>query len=144
MANTNCNIDNGTPPTMSCGQVTLNYNDTLTLGIGTGFTNPTTTSITQVNFYNSVNGGKGPTLKGQWKRQGTYTLPTGISAATSGSGVIFTDTDSGNVDEDYYYNVIATDSTTHGNFTADPELVVRKRVRPPAARAPRPDIAPDA
>ena len=55
MANTNCNIDNGTPPTMSCGQVTLNYNDTLTLGIGTGFTNPTTTSITQVNFYNSVN-----------------------------------------------------------------------------------------
>jgi hypothetical protein len=119
------NVNYGTPPTMSCGQVTLYKDDTLTLGIGTGFTG--TWDIVMVTFYDSVNGQQGPNIKGVWKRSPqTPELPTGLSATQTTQGVVFADTGS---NQRYYYTVTVSNGTDRLT-TTDPELVIRKSSGP--------------
>jgi len=142
--NTECAMNNGTPnPTMGCGAVTLNYLDTLTLTIGSGFPDPANLYITEIDFYEYINETtKGPLL-GSWKRHGPYSMPNGVSGDAFGNGARLTDTDSGIVDDKYYYDVTAVNSVSHVEYHADPELVIRKRPKPPLHRAPRPSINPD-
>ena len=120
---------NSAGTTLSVGKIELNYNDSLTLTIGTGFPNPANTAITQVQFYNVEGGGKGSTPKGSWTINGPNSVPAGVevTATPSGGGVILKDVDDGANDGDYYYNVVATDSTTRATYPADPELILRKK-----------------
>ena len=148
MANTDATINtsNGRT-TLSCGTVTLNYGDTLTIAIGTGFpAAPVTTQVERVEFYAVVNGQKSGPILGKWVQgmSPPSTLPAGIAVAASGSGVVLTNTDDGLSDDDYYFSVTAEDSNSN-SYPADPELVLKKKTKPPTAQARRrPPLAPEA
>lgn len=136
---------NQTPSTfLTGGAVTLNYNDTLQISIGTGFPSGVTMQVTSLNFYNVVNGGKGNTREGNWSLTGTSSLPDGLSIVGNADGsVTITDTDTV-ADKDYYYNCNAlAEGTTTPLYAADPVLVVRKKIGTTARRVRR-DTSPDA
>ena len=130
---------------LSCGTVTLNFGETLTISIGTGFpAAPVTTEITKVEFYDILHGQKGSNLLGKWVRDSNppYTVPEGVAVAAFGTGVQLSDSDDGTNDVDYYYNVTATDS--NGNtYTADPELILKKKRQTGGAERDTP-VSPDA
>jgi len=127
MANTNALINlSGTTATLNVGKVTLDYNDTLSIGIGTGFPNTSQTSITKIEFWDvAAGGGKGNSRLATWPTA----VPAGVMVAQSRAGVIIYDSDDSTVNQDYYYNVTANDRSTGIDYTADPELVIRKKVR---------------
>ena len=135
------NLSGGRAMLSPPGSVTLDYNNTLTISIGTGF--PTGAEIARLQFYNVNNHQKGGTLLGAWKRNANSNVPTGVLAAASGTGVVLTDSDTTNADEDYYYNVRVKDAAGQ-HWDADPELVLKKRAQTGAARSTPRDIAPDA
>ncbi len=127
----------------SVGRITLEYEDTMTVKLGTGFRG--TTSLTDVTIYNWVNGAKSGAV-GSWPASSTIGV---LSVTPSGSDVVLQDADRGASDGDYGYAVTAT-SVVNGvtsEYTADPELLVKKRrggtradVAAPAARKPEAEI----
>lgn len=105
------------------GKVTLEFGDTMTLHVGSGFSG--TTSLSNVGVYAWNAGVKGDLL-GNWPASNDVGV---LSIATSGSNVVVTDGDQGSTDGDYGYSVTATsvrDGVT-SFYTADPELLAKKK-----------------
>ena len=117
--------------------VKLKPDDTLTISIGDSFPeNPTIDDnyqITNSNFWDADgDGNKGTHSKGSWTLVGQNTaLPDGLNIeAVTGGGVKFTDTIP-TAREDYYFDMTVVNATNRASFTADPELVVKKKTTGP-------------
>lgn len=108
---------------LSIGAVTLEYNDTLTVTVGNGFTG--TTSLTKVEIYKWENGRKS-TLLGNWPDSSTIGV---LQLVESGSDLVITDADDGAADGDYGYAVEArsVDGGKTTDYSVDPELLAKKK-----------------
>jgi len=113
------------------GKITLNYGDTMTVHTGSGFSR--TPTISKVEIYNWVNGAKGSPV-GNWPDNTTVGC---LTIAPSGTTVVVTDGDDGENDADYGYGVSATMPGRTAPYTADPELLAKKKMSPTMEERPR-------